>query len=171
MGFSSTAGQSSSPVIAIAGSPKTAASLHPGQGVGSPPPANHTSQMFIQIAGGQSIPVAQVQSPSPGNPTVGYIIQQGVTTPGSGGSTPTQGSFVFIPAASWTPESGIAAQPVTLSDLQTGSQPTIAVPLDRLARQDDGAYAQGNQKLLYLSWQSFDNQLQYIPVLQTDDLM
>ena len=141
--FSSTAGQNTSPVVATSGSPKAATALHPNVIVGSPPAVNHTSQMFIQIAPGHTIPVAQVQSPSPGNPTVGYIIPHGVTTPGSGGSTPTQGSFVFIPAASWTPESGMAAQPVTLSDLQTGNHPTVAVPLNNFTRQDDGAYTEG----------------------------
>ena len=143
VGFSPTTGQSSNPVVATVGSPKTGAASHPGINVGSPPTINHTSQMFIQVAPGHHIPVAQVQSPSPGNPTVGYIIQQGVTTPGSGGSTPTQSSFVFIPAASWTQDSGIPTQPVTLSDLQTGSQSTVAVPLDKFTRQDDGAYTQG----------------------------
>ena len=141
--FSSSAGQTTSPVVTTSGSPKSAKSLHPNVIMGSPPAVNHTSQMFIQIAPGHTIPVAQVQSPSPGNPTVGYIIQHGVTTPGSGGSTPTQGSFVFIPAASWTPESGMAAQPVTLSDLQTGNHPTVAVPLNNFTRQDDGAYTEG----------------------------
>lgn len=147
--FSPTTSQSLSPVTV--GSPQTGASMHHNSMmVGSPPPSNHTSQMFIQIAPGQTIPVAQIQSPSPGNPTVGYIIQHGVTTPGSGGSTPTQGSFVFIPAANWNPESGMPAQPVTLGDLQTftahqgGSPHPASLPrMDSFARQEDGAYAQG----------------------------
>ena len=141
--FSPPTGQSPSPGAGSSGSPKIATSLHPNMAMGSPPTGNHTSQMFIQIAPGHTIPVAQVQSPSPGNPTVGYIIQHGVTTPGSGGSTQSQGSFVFIPASNWTPDSGIAAQPVTLNDLQTGNQSTVAVPLNSLTRQDDGAYTQG----------------------------